>query len=105
LRRACVILPEPLPEPATPETVFKVASVGKQFITARIKLAQEGRLQLDDAMAHHLEDAPIRLERDHDPAPAHAYLGARSPRILSGVYAAAPSGQHPNDHLWWWSLI
>jgi D-alanyl-D-alanine carboxypeptidase len=42
--------------PATPETVYKIASVSKQFIATGIMLlVQEGRLSLDDPISKHLE--------------------------------------------------
>lgn len=45
--------------PATPETVYKIASVSKQFIAAGVMLlVQEGRLGLDDALVRYLEGAP-----------------------------------------------
>ena len=45
--------------PATPETVYKIASVSKQFIATGIMLlVQEGRLGLDDRISSHLEGTP-----------------------------------------------
>jgi D-alanyl-D-alanine carboxypeptidase len=45
--------------PATPETVFKIASVSKQFIATGIMLlVQEGRLGVDDPISNHLERTP-----------------------------------------------
>ena len=45
--------------PATPHTVYKIASVSKQFIAAGIMvLAQEGRLGLGDPIGKYLEDTP-----------------------------------------------
>jgi len=45
--------------PATPETVYKIASVSKQFIATGIMLlVQDGRLRLDDRMAQHIPDVP-----------------------------------------------
>lgn len=45
--------------PATPETVYKIASVSKQFIAAGILLlAQNGRLGLDDSIGRYLDGAP-----------------------------------------------
>jgi CubicO group peptidase (beta-lactamase class C family) len=45
--------------PASPETVYKICSVSKQFIAAGIMLvAQEGRLALDDSISKYLERTP-----------------------------------------------
>ena len=45
--------------PATPETVFKIGSVSKQFIaTAIMLLAQDGRLRVDDPVSRHLDGTP-----------------------------------------------
>jgi D-alanyl-D-alanine carboxypeptidase len=45
--------------PATPETVYKIGSVSKQFIaTAIMLLAQDGRLKVDDPVSRYLEGTP-----------------------------------------------
>ena len=45
--------------PVTPETVFKIGSVGKQFIATGIMLlAQDGRLALDDPISKYLDGTP-----------------------------------------------
>lgn len=45
--------------PATPETVYRIASAGKQFIATGIMLlVQEGRLGLGDAISKYLEGTP-----------------------------------------------
>ena len=45
--------------PATPETVYKVASISKPIIaTAVMLLAQEGKLSLNDTVAKYLSDSP-----------------------------------------------
>lgn len=45
--------------PATPETVFKIASVSKQFIATGIMLlVQDGRLGVDDSIGKHLAGTP-----------------------------------------------
>lgn len=45
--------------PATPETVYKIASVSKQFIATGIMLlVQEGRVGVHDPVRKYLEDAP-----------------------------------------------
>jgi D-alanyl-D-alanine carboxypeptidase len=46
-------------EPVTPETVFKIGSVSKQFIATGIMLlAQEGKLSVDDPVSKHLAGTP-----------------------------------------------
>jgi CubicO group peptidase (beta-lactamase class C family) len=48
-----------LKTPATPETVYKIGSVSKQFIATGIMvLVQDGRLALDDPINKYLEGAP-----------------------------------------------
>jgi CubicO group peptidase (beta-lactamase class C family) len=43
----------------TPETVYKIASVSKQFIATGIMLlVQDGRLKIDDPVSKYLNDAP-----------------------------------------------
>jgi D-alanyl-D-alanine carboxypeptidase len=45
--------------PATPETVYRIASVSKQFIATGIMLlAQEGQLTVDDPVGKYLEGTP-----------------------------------------------
>jgi D-alanyl-D-alanine carboxypeptidase len=45
--------------PVTPQTVFKIGSVSKQFLAAGIMLlAQDGRLGVDDSVAKHFAGAP-----------------------------------------------
>jgi D-alanyl-D-alanine carboxypeptidase len=45
--------------PVTPQTVFKIGSVSKQFIATGIMLlAQDGRLKVDDPVSKYLEGTP-----------------------------------------------
>ncbi len=45
--------------PATPETIYKIASVSKQFIAAGImSLVQAGQLNLGDPISKYLKDTP-----------------------------------------------
>jgi D-alanyl-D-alanine carboxypeptidase len=45
---------------ATPETVFHVGSIGKQFVATGIMLlVQEGRLSVDDPISKHLKGIPV----------------------------------------------
>jgi CubicO group peptidase (beta-lactamase class C family) len=45
--------------PATPETIYRIASVSKQFVaTGIILLVQDGKVSLDDKIGKYLTDAP-----------------------------------------------
>ena len=45
--------------PATPETVYKIGSISKQFIATGIMLlAQDGKLRVDDPVSKYLPDTP-----------------------------------------------
>ena len=45
--------------PATPETIYKIASMSKQFVAAGIlSLVQAGQLSLSDSVSKYLKDAP-----------------------------------------------
>ena len=45
--------------PATPETVYKIGSISKQFIATGIMLlAQDGKLRVDDLVSKYLPDTP-----------------------------------------------
>ena len=45
--------------PVTPETVFKIGSVSKQFIATGIMLlAQDGKLKVDDPMSKYIAGTP-----------------------------------------------
>jgi len=62
--------------PATPETVYKIGSVSKQFIATGIMLlAQEGRLRIDDPVSKYLCASP-RARSGSTATPATS----RSPR-------------------------
>ena len=46
-------------EPVTPETIFKIGSVSKQFLATGIMLlAQDGKLSVDDPVSKHLAGTP-----------------------------------------------
>jgi CubicO group peptidase (beta-lactamase class C family) len=46
-------------EPVTPETIFKIGSVSKQFLaTGILLLAQDGKLSVDDPVSKHLAGTP-----------------------------------------------
>ena len=52
-----------LKKPATPETVYKIASVSKQFVaTGVMLLAQDGRLRVDDRIEKYLDGTPAAWE-------------------------------------------
>lgn len=49
-----------LPSPVSPSTVFNIASVTKTFTAlAAMKLAEQGRLSLDDPISKYLEGLPV----------------------------------------------
>lgn len=53
-----------LQTPATPETVYKIASVSKQFVATGIMLlVQDGKLRLDDPVSRFLEGTPSSWSR------------------------------------------
>lgn len=44
---------------ATPETVFQLGSISKQFLAALVmRLQEQGRLRVDDRVTRHLDDVP-----------------------------------------------
>ncbi len=50
--------------PVTPSTVFRAGSLAKQFTAAAIlRLAEQGRLSLDDEITKHLPDYPVQGHR------------------------------------------
>ncbi len=50
--------------PATPETVYKIGSVSKQFLAAAVMvLVQDGKLALDDTVTRYLDGAPTAWNR------------------------------------------
>lgn len=50
-------------QPATPETLFKIASISKMFIAvATVKAVHQSSLQLDDTLAQWLPDLADRIE-------------------------------------------
>src|SRR5258705_13475415 len=45
--------------PVTPQTVFKIGSVSKQFLASGLMiLMQDGKIKLDDSVRKYLEDSP-----------------------------------------------
>jgi CubicO group peptidase (beta-lactamase class C family) len=51
--------------PSRPETVFKIGSVSKQFISAGILLLiQEGKMSLDDSISKFLDGTPDACRAD-----------------------------------------
>ena len=50
--------------PATPETVYKIASVSKQFLAAAVMvLVQDGKLRLNDPIGKYIEGTPASWGR------------------------------------------
>jgi CubicO group peptidase (beta-lactamase class C family) len=49
--------------PVSPETIFEAGSITKQFVAAAImKLAEEGKISLDDSIAKYFPEAPAALQ-------------------------------------------
>ena len=62
--------------PASADTIYRLASITKQFTAAAIlHLVEEGKLSLEDPISDYLPDYPATWPADHDPQPAVAYLG------------------------------
>ena len=86
--------------PATPETVYKTASLSKPFIaTAVMLLMQEGKIGLDDKVSEYLEGSPeswkeitIRHLLTHtsgivrDPSDYHPYNEQPVAEVIKSVY-------------------
>src|SRR5262245_9098132 len=72
--------------PATAESVFKIGSIGKQFVASGIViLASEGKLSLDDSVRKYIPDAP------------ESWQGVNFRRLLShtsGITRNAPLFDH-----------
>lgn len=53
--------------PADPRALFKIASIGKLYVAAAVtRLAHDGRLSLDDALADYFPDLVGRIEHAED---------------------------------------
>jgi CubicO group peptidase (beta-lactamase class C family) len=103
--------------PATPETVYKIASLSKAFIASAILLLmQEGKVRLDDHVNKFLEGAPetwnqitIRHLLTHtsglvrDPADYHPYEERPITAVIRDSYPL-PLAFHPGDG-WLYSNI
>jgi D-alanyl-D-alanine carboxypeptidase len=86
--------------PATPETVYKTASLSKQILaTAVMLLVQEGKVGLDDKAARYLNDSPeswknitVRNLLTHtsgivrDPPDYHPYRDQPPTDVIESVY-------------------
>jgi CubicO group peptidase (beta-lactamase class C family) len=93
--------------PATPETVYKAASLSKSFIAAAILLLmQEGKIALDDHISKYLGDSPetwkeitIRHLLTHtsgivrDPSDYHPYNEQPLTDVIKSMYAVPLSFQ------------
>ena len=83
-------------QPATPQSIFRIASMTKSFTAlAILALRDEGKLSLDDAVTRHIpEFAGVTLPTRDAPAithppPAHA---------LRGLSRRQPLGRSPARH-------
>jgi len=86
--------------PATPETVYKIASLSKQFLaTAVMLLVEEGKIGLDDKAEKYLNGAPeswknitVRHLLTHtsgivrDPSDYHPYKEQAPAEVIESVY-------------------
>lgn len=89
---------------ATPETVYRIGSITKQFTAAAIlRLAEQGRLSLDDSIGRHLPGAPaawrgarIRQVLNHTSGIPASFVGAvqewneLTPELLVPLLASEP---------------
>jgi CubicO group peptidase (beta-lactamase class C family) len=103
--------------PATPETVYKIASLSKAFIASAILLLlQEGKIGLDDRVSKYLDGAPetwnkitIRHLLTHtsgivrDPADYHPYEERPITAVIKDSYSL-PLAFQPGDG-WLYSNI
>lgn len=103
--------------PATPETVYKAASLSKPFIAAAILLLmQEGQIGLDDKVSKYLEGSPetwkeitVRHLLTHtsgivrDPADYHPYSEQPITDVIRSVYPV-PLSFPPGDR-WLYSNV
>lgn len=63
---------------ATPETVYKIGSVSKQFLATGIMLlVQDGKISLDDNISKFLERNSRHLETDYHQTPFDAHVWNR----------------------------
>jgi CubicO group peptidase (beta-lactamase class C family) len=88
-----------LQTPATPETVYKIGSVSKQFVATGIMLlVQDGKLRLDDPVSRFLEGTPsswsritIRHLLTHTSgivreAPGYDWTAQPDAKVVTGAY-------------------
>ena len=86
--------------PATPETVYKIASLSKQFLAAAVMLlVEEGKIGLDDRAQKYLNGSPeswknitVRHLLTHtsgivrDPSDYHPYKEQQPSNVIESVY-------------------
>lgn len=103
--------------PAGPATVYKIASVSKQFLAAAVLLlVQDGKVGLDDRLAQYLEDAPAHwqpitvrqllshtsgLERD---TPGYTPFSEQQPREILALSYSLPLVFPPGER-WQYSNL
>ncbi len=87
-------------QPATPQSIFRIASMTKSFTAlAILALRDEGKLSLDDAVTRHIPEfagvdaADQGCARHHHPPPAHALRG-----ISRGQPLGRSATRHPRPH-------
>jgi CubicO group peptidase (beta-lactamase class C family) len=93
--------------PATPDTIYKIASLSKPFIaSALLLLAEDNKIKLDDKLSQYLEAAPeswkditVRHLLTHtsgiprDPADYHPYQEQKPMAVITSAYALPLSFQ------------
>jgi Beta-lactamase len=103
--------------PATPETVYKAASLSKPFIAAAILLLmQEGQIGLDDKVSKYLEGSPVTWKEItvrhllthtsgivRDPADYHPYSEQPITDVIRSVYPVPLS--FPPGYKWLYSNV
>jgi CubicO group peptidase (beta-lactamase class C family) len=83
--------------PAPAESVFKIGSIGKQFVASGIViLANEGKLSLDDSVRKYLDDAPASWE----PVNFRRLLSHTSGIVRNALFVSRPGSAPRGGDEW-----